>query len=262
MRAFPIGLTLLAGFLLAIPACAAVKLESIGGRLVVEGVYVNGHGPYTFLLDTGTTANHLEPKLAKSIGLKPTFRSELVSSTGVTYALGAEGIEVGLDTVHAQGQRFLFAGIDVIREAVPRVQGVLGEAFLSHFDYLLDLRGKRIEFGKREPDSAAVRASLRVAEDRPIVSTSLGALVLDSGTRWVTLFGVEAARATHEMTTMTGSLRTGTVFRKLRIGGRTFWSGEAVAVPQSAEGGTEGLLPVSLFKAVYFCNSEGYASFE
>lgn len=241
---------------------AAVKMRMVLGRPVVQGVYVNGHGPYAFLLDTGTTANHLDQKLAQSIGLKATFRSELVSSAGSVYTPGTDGVEVALDSVSAQNQRFLFAGGDVLHKFAPDIQGILGQAFLSHFDYLVDMRGKRIEFGAGEPTSSAVRAPLHTSEARPMVPTNLGALVLDSGTRWVTLFGVASARVTGEMTTLAGSLKLGTVSRKLLIEGHTFWTGSALAVPQSAEAGAEGLLPVSLFKSVYFSNSSGFVGFE
>ena len=256
------GLAALAVLLIGGPARAAVKLQMIQGHPVVHGVYVNGHGPYSFLLDTGTTANQLEPKLAAAIGLKPAFRSELVSPAGVVYAPGTDGVEVRFDSVRAVGQRFLFTPIEPILQITPGVQGVLGQTFLSRFDYLLNLRRKQIEFGKRPPAPAAVRAPLR-DDARPVVSTSLGELVLDSGTRWVTLFGVQATRAIEgEVRTMAGSLRIGTVTRRLLIGGRAFWSGEALAVPHALEEGAQGLLPISLFNAVYFCNSEGYVTFE
>jgi Aspartyl protease len=256
------GLAFLAGILAAGEASGSVKITMTDGHPVVRGVYVNGHGPYSFLLDTGTTANHLDPKVARLIGLNATFRSQLVSSTGTKYVPGTDGVEVILGSVRAEGQRFLFTGMDLVRELMPGVQGVLGQAFLSHFDYLLNLQGKLMEFGKHEPKAIEVRAPLRVDHSRPVVSTSLGELVLDSGTSWVTLFGVESNRARNEMVTMTGSLSIGTVSRKLLIGGRAFWRGEALAVPRSEEPGAEGLLPVSLFKSVYFCNSEGYVSFE
>ncbi len=152
---------------------------------MVHGVYVNGHGPYSFLLDTGTTANHLDPKLAQAIGLKATFRSQLVSSTGSKYVPGTDGVEVTLGSVHAEGQRFSFTGVDLVRQLTPGVQGVLGQTFLSHFDYLLNLRG--------------IRTPLRIDQARPVVSTSPGALGLDSGTRWVTLFGVESTGLLNEM---------------------------------------------------------------
>ncbi len=247
---------------LANTAHAASNLKIVEGRPVVEGVFVNGHGPYSFLLDTGTTANHLDRKLAESIGLKPTFLSELISSTGLVYTPGAEGIRVTLDSIHADGQRFLFSGSDLLHQLAPQIRGILGQTFLSHFDYRLDMRGKRIEFGPREPGSSEVRVALRVSEARPLIATNLGSLVLDSGTAWVTLFGLEGANPAGEMTTLSGSLRVGTVARKLLIEGHTIWRGAALAVPHSPEPDAQGLLPVNLFKSVYFSNSGHYVSFE
>src|SRR5262249_9076121 len=89
-----------------------VKLLIREGRPVVEGVYVNGHGPYHFLLDTGATLNHLDPKIAESIGLPVTFQTQLTSSTGVTAASGSEGGEIRLGSTTADHQVFLFAGIE------------------------------------------------------------------------------------------------------------------------------------------------------
>lgn len=249
-------------FLAAFPAHAAVKMRMIQGRPVVQGVYINGHGPYTFLLDTGTTANHLEYQLAQAIGLKPTFRRQLISATGAITVPGVEGVEITLDSVRATAQRVLFTSSDLIHQFAPGVQGILGQAFLSNFDFRVDMRGKQVEFGSPAPLSTGVRAPLRASESRPTVPTNLGTLMLDSGTTWVTLFGVQGASPGGEMTTLTGSLHLGTVSRKLTIQGHTFWSGEALAVPHSAEAGAEGLLPLSLFKTVYVCNSEGYVSFE
>jgi hypothetical protein len=240
------------------PAGAAIRMKILGGRPVVSGVYLNRHGPYQFLLDTGTTLNHLDPWVARSIGLKPTFRTPLLSATGTTSVNGADGIEVTLDTVRADGQTFLLGGLDAIQRSLPDVQGVLGQAFLSRFDYLLDLHGQRIEFGTREHVAGEMRTSFESIASRPVVSTSLGSLVLDSGTITVTLFGVRAPIITHDMFTLTGTTKVGTVSGKLVIGGRTFWHGEAVAIPRPAETGAAGLMPVSLFKAVYVCNSEGY----
>lgn len=234
----------------------------IQGRPIVQGVYVNGYGPYAFLLDTGTTANHMDAKLAKSIGFQPAFRSELFSSAGSIDAPGVAGVEVVLDGVRARNQRFLFTDAKALRQLAPDIQGILGQAFLSRFDYFLDMRGKRIEFGARGAAPAAIRAPLRLPDSMPVVSTSLGDLLLDSGTRWVTVFGVEGRNPGGEMTTLSGALHVGTVARTLTIQGHTFWSGDALAVPHSADSNAEGLLPLSLFKSVYFSNSEGYVSFE
>jgi hypothetical protein len=48
----------------------------------------------------------------------------------------------------------------------------------------------------------------------------------------------------------------------LAIENRTMWRGDAVAIRNQAEPGVAGLMPVSVFKAIYVCNSEGYVVFE
>ena len=229
---------------------------------MVEGVFVNGRGPYTFLVNTGASFNHLDPDVAKSIGLTPSFNGELMSSAGITVVPGTSGVEITLDSIRLENQSFLFAGIGAVHQLSPDVQGVLGESFLSQFDYLFDLRNQRIDFGKREPTPKEVRIPFQTVQARPVITTSLGPLVLDSGINWITLFGVDPGVLTHQMTTMTGSLNVGLVSRKLSVGWHAFWHGNVVALPRSAETGAAGLLPISVFKVVYVCNSEGYISLE
>jgi len=138
---------------------------------------------------------------------------------------------------------------------------VLGQWFLSGFDYLLDLRGKRLEFGKQSPNGS--RSQFRLLDGRSAVSTSLGDLVLDSGAPRLILFGVRPdAGELSEMLTVTGSGSVGMVASRLVIEGRNIWRGDAVAIPNQAEPGIAGLMPLSLFKTIYVCNSEGYVVFE
>lgn len=243
------------------PLTGAVKLELIGGRPVAEGVYVNGRGPYRFLIDTATTLNHMEPELARSLGLAATFRTELTSSVGRAMAAGGGGIEVALGEARAEEQRFLFAGTEVVHELAADIRGILGQEFLARFDYRIDLHARRLEFGAEE--RAGRRSALRLFNGRPAVSTSLGDLVLDSGTASVVLFGVRSEGASSGfLRTLAGSQIVGLVYRKLTIEGRRIWSGTAVAVEERNEPEVAGLMPLSLFRSVYFCNSAGYAVFE
>jgi hypothetical protein len=240
---------------------AEVKLLIREGLPIANTVYLNGHGPYRFLIDTGTNANLIRTKLAQSLGLTPTFRTELVSSAGSVTVPGTGGIAVSLDTALAENQPFLFQSLDAIRANGPDVQGVLGQAFLSRFDYSLDLRRGRLEFRKQQPEGPRTR--LTMTGGRPTVSTSLGDLVLDSGAVRLILFGVEPDNPLEipdELRTLAGSRPIGTTFSKpLVIEGKTIWRGNAIAMPHAAESGVRGLLPLSFFSAVYICNSEGYA---
>jgi len=239
-------------------ATTGVKLQMREGRPLVDGVMVNGHGPYRFLLDTGATLNTIDPKLARLLGMTVTFQTELTSSTGVMPASGSEGGEVRLGPATAGDQVFLFTGMEAVHKLSTDIQGVLGQIFLSQFDYLLDMRAGRMKFGKRQLDGKGARMPFQIVQGRPVVDTSLGPLVLDSGAHLMVRFGVEPTQATAQMVTMSGTTEVGMVFSKLAIDGRTLWRGDAVAVPHTAEAGAAGLLPVSLFKTVYVCNSEHY----
>jgi hypothetical protein len=250
-----------AAMLLALPLAGAVKVTVVDGRPLVDGVYVNGQGPYRFLLDTATTMNHMDPDLARSIGLIATFRTELYSSVGTVVATGAEGVAVALGEALADNQKFLFAGMDVVHQLAGNIHGILGQNFLGQFDYLLDLRAGRLEFGKQP--SSGRRAQFRLVEGRSAILTSLGELVLDSGAATLILFGVPPETgAANFMKTMAGSRSVGTIRRNLSIAGQRIWRGDAVAVPDRTEMGVAGLMPLSLFRSIYICNSESYVAFQ
>jgi hypothetical protein len=243
----------------AAPLSGAVIILVREGHPLVEGVYVNGHGPYRFLLDTGSNTNLIDEKLAQSIGLKASFRSELASSTGVTVAPGSNDVQVVLDSQKSEPQKFLFLRL-AFHDRWPDVKGVLGQEFLWKLDYTLDLRAKQLTFGKL--DQPGTRIPYRLINGRMAVSTNLGALVLDSGTDRLVLFGIKADLGVadeREMRTFTGSQKIGMAFRKLlTIEGRRIWQGAAVAIPNQPEPEVDGLLPLGLFRAIYVSNSEGY----
>jgi hypothetical protein len=244
------------------PLFGGVDMHLVKGRPVVDGVFVNGHGPYRFLVDTATTSNHIESELARSIGLKPSYRAQLTSLIGMIEVLGISGVEVVLGSARADEQGFLLAGMETVHQISPDIQGVLGQQFLSRFDYLLDVRARRLEFGTLPPGGRRTQVPFRHLNDRPVVSTSLGELAIDSGADSITLFGIGKSDLVRTMVTMSGSSAVGIVSRRLQIEGRTFWRGEAAAIPRAVQSDVAGLLPVSLFRAVYISNSQGYAVFE
>ena len=227
------------------------------GRTIVDGVYVNGHGPYRFLVDTGTNVNLIDTNLARAIGLSATFQVDHGSATGKIPTSGSDGNEIVLGTVKAGGQKFLYSGLDAIHNFSPDIQGVLGQWFLSQFDCTLDLRGKRLEFGKQGRTGTCIPP--RMINGRLTVPTSLGDLIVDSRAARLVLFGVEpdlGLGEKREWQMVAGSQSVGMVSNKtLVIKDRTIWRGDAVAIPNRSEPGVDGLMPLSLFKLIYVCNS-------
>ena len=245
------------------PLTGEVRLKVLEGRPVVDGVYVNGHGPYRFLVDTGTNVNLIETDLARRIGVNATFQVDLVSAAGSVVTPGADGNEVVFGSLKVDAQRFLLSRLDAVHDLLPGVRGVLGQQFLSRFDYFLDLKRKRLEFGKQERSGMRVRFT--TLNGRAAVSTNLGDLILDSGVTRLVLFGVQSGGGNGTrglMKTLAGSQVLGTASRNLVIESRNVWTGSAVTMLSRTEPGVAGLLPGGFFKTIYVCNSEGYVIFE
>ena len=95
------------------------------------------------------------------------------------------------------------------------MQGVLGQWFLSRFDYyVLDLR--RTASSSEKQERTGTRAPFTFINARAVVATSLGNLVLDSGATRLILFGVQSRGGdTGTIKTFTGSQAVGTASRKL-----------------------------------------------
>jgi predicted aspartyl protease len=227
----------------------------------VDGVFVNGHGPYRFLIDTGSNLNFIEKRVADATGMAASLEVEVKSSAGKTRMAQSDGNEIALGEVTAHGQRLLVSTMKEIRSVLPEVRGVLGQWFLARFDYLLDIRGGRIEFGAQR--RTGTRLPSRMLNGRIAVPTSLGELLLDSGAVNLVRFGVMPDRSGMKyLQTVAGGRLVGSVETSLAIDGRNVWSGTAVAMPDTDEAGAAGLMPVGLFSKVYVCNSEGYVVLE
>ena len=246
---------------IAIPGSAGLHVDVRDGRPVVHGVYVNGRGPFRFLVDTGATFNHLDPRIAAKIEPADIFRTLLSSPTGFTHVMGMTGLDIELAPVALHNQTFLLE-MAAVHPSLPDVEGVLGEEFLSHFDYSIDLRAGRLEFGEPSPRRNGRQISYRIDHRRPVVETSLGWLLLDSGANKLIRFGVLSKRAVGELRTVTGTASAGLVYSSLAIGGHVYWHGDAVALSRGAEPSIDGLLPIGLFRSITVCNSAGFVVFE
>jgi hypothetical protein len=234
-------------------------MQLINGRPVVDMVYVNGHGPFRFLVDTGANVNLIAGSLARKIGMEMTFKTDFASVTRQSVAPGSTGNEISLDSARAFGQEFLLTDFDASQDALADIQGLLGQAFLSRFDYVLDLKRRQLTFGAQNWNGT--RSRFRMINGRPSVSTSLGELVLDSGAPALVVTGVKADIAsgrTAEMRTAAGSDQVALCTRRLVIEGRKIWQGDAVVIPHRLEPGVDGLLPLRFFKTVYVSNSGGF----
>ena len=159
------------------------------------------------------------------------------------------------------------------------IVGVLGQDFLSQFNYTLDYRTSRLLVGRRGPDrsESGVRLALEPSRGRFLVHLPQDKrcrcavrLVPDSGANGVVLFaGTEADRLpvdtaghldAHVNARWGGNRTRGVIVRALLVGPATLWNLPAarVVLPEDTTEDGDGLLPLSLFARVSFRHHEGY----
>jgi predicted aspartyl protease len=121
-----------------------VTFRLAGGQnpLILVPVYVDGKGPYEFILDTGAYRCLLSPELSSSIGISVESQQR---ATGVGGTITISSAHVSSLTVGEASQTNLEVAItdelSRLGEAVQsKVDGVLGSNFLKDFRLTLDYR--------------------------------------------------------------------------------------------------------------------------
>ncbi len=252
----------------SIPSDAAaqtIKLKIVSGRPIVGGVYLNGQGPYRFLIDTGNQSNQIDARLAQKIGLTPTFQVKLYTPSGSSLVPGTKVDKLTLGTSEATAQEFLINNLDGVHALSSDIQGILGQQFLSHFDYTLDFQHQQLTLGDSPATGAHV--PLRILDGLMAVPTSQGDLVLDSGADTLFLFRESSHASTSQNSTQirsdagsTSAVSMEKVYG-LQIGERLYHPAGAIFHPVPAASHA-GLLPANLFHAIFICNSAGYVVFD
>ena len=261
--AFVLALALVGHFPAAEAAVTPFELGDQGG--VILPVSLNGHGPFRFLLDTGSTHSAVSESVAAAVGALPVARTVVGSALG-----GRDVIVVRIDVLEcgalvARGLQASVAALNQVSGA-DGVQGVLGQDALATVRYTIDFRQHQLLWW---PDDRAVARGMSFAlEDshgRFLVELpqrrGVLRLVPDSGAATLLLFDppqqlpltLLSRQAT--LTTMSahGTVRLARM-RELRVGRATLQNVAAVVANRngSEPEETDGLLPLNLFDRVTF----------
>jgi len=115
------------------------------GYVLLDQVSINGAGPYRFLVDTGSQSTALRTQVARSLKLDPADRVTLQTAAGSQVVPVAEvsRITVGPFTVE-DVEVLLYELHDVMGK---HIDGILGQNFLSRFDFLLDVKHCELTMG-------------------------------------------------------------------------------------------------------------------
>jgi predicted aspartyl protease len=254
---------------------STVRFASSQPGEVVIPVFIRGEGPYRFLLDTGSSHSVISQTLATTLGLVAVAQAPMATSVGsvLTPVVRLSEVAVGAARVES-----LFATSLPERAAGTLgdgISGVIGQDFLSQFDYTLDYRSSRLSWNDRVQVEPGVRLTLERSGGRFLVQlpptdrrSRPTRFVPDSGAAGVVLFAgtaadslpIDVTRVSTRVSTLLGE-RAGrrVIVRAMPIGPATLWDLPAVSVvlPDGTTEDGDGLLPLSLFARVSFYQHEG-----
>ena len=263
---------------LASPASHAaedVRLTIRSSGAVLAPVLIDGRGPFTFLLDTGSSHTVLGEELAQRLALPAVARARVLTSGGAQMGLVVEVGRLSIGSSSVERVMPSVVSIAELRRIDKSVDGVIGQDFLSAFNYTVDYRHKRLRFAP-EPGGEAERLPLVRLGGRPLVRLPGGKgrdpvlMVPDSGAEGLVLFEREGRTAVavdylDQWASVSGlaseSQARAAVLRELRVGSVTLRDQPAVVmrVAEASSGAhSDGLLPLHRFSSVSFHNAEGY----
>jgi predicted aspartyl protease len=248
----------------ASPADDRVPVRTPSGLFVVDRVYLNGSGPYSFLLDTGAESSAISPELAAHLALIPAYAVLHVSVASERKAPAHLVKRVSLGGAAARDLEMIELPMETARKAAGPIDGVLGQNFLGKVPWLLDIGRGHLVFDPLrtlEPGASGSVVPEIDAGGRILVRATIDGnparLVLDSGAAQVVLFSRNASAGSRP-----GRIETHTTGSSAKIGrlpnlrvGKFQFANLPVAHVAAAQDGASGLLPASLFGSIY-CDAQ------
>ena len=234
---------------------------------VVERVYVNGAGPFRFLLDTGAQSSAVRSDVAEKLRLRPAYRLDVATNAGSHEMIGTIADRVSLGDRSLERVELVVHDLAGIRCLDRSIQGVLGQNFMSRFNYLLDYKNRRLVFDDAPQPPAGDRVKFERIDERPAIriegQRKALRLVLDSGSSDLILFADPGEWP--DSTTQARLVGTASQQRirmswapELRVGSEVMRNVAAGIVARGSARLEDGLLPTSLFKAIYFDNNGNF----
>ena len=230
---------------------------------IILAAWLDGRGPFRFLLDTGSTHTAVSSRTAEAIGAAVVAKAAMGSAAGSreTLVVDVNSLEVGPVTV----SNLLASVIDLAElPGGSTIDGVIGHDVLGSLRYTIDFRQRRVVWSPSGAmDAGGSSLELQVSGGRFLIALpqrqSLVRLVPDSGAASLLLFAPHPALPVTPLptlatlTTTSGhtDVRMATV-RELHVGRLTLRDVPAVVAARDRSEPIEvdGLLPLHLFDRV------------
>jgi predicted aspartyl protease len=259
------------------PPSEIVKFRLRDGYLIVVQTMVNGSGPFSFLLDTGATRTVMDPELARQLQAPVIGTTSLAGIFRVRQDELVQLQDVQLGTISLSGSVAVVDKLARQKLLATGIRGILGEDFLSRFDFLIDYKQHLLRFGDVPPPGERCRFEtigqyhgsptanrILIPVEFMGVSGKRMRLQLDTGARTPELFPV--SHDAHSPQPWGGSVATTSSADKVtilsdvtvRVGNTKVPGQDVVQFRRALSFDADGLLPAAIFPRIYISHSGGF----
>jgi len=254
-----------------------IKFKLGDGYLIIVQAMLNDAGPFNFLLDTGATHTVIDPSLARQLQLPVIGKASLttVSDVREDQLARLKAVLVGRSEISELGA--VIDRLDQVKLKAPGIRGVLGEDFLSNFDFLIDYKERTLRLGGDVPAGDRCRfepigsyqgalTTNRLLLDAEFMDVGNGKaqLQLDTGAKMLELFPARSGSVRSQPWAGSMAFSSGTngtalhSHTSIKIGTTVVNDLDVVRSRQGVAFDAAGLLPASIFHRIYISHSGGF----
>jgi predicted aspartyl protease len=123
-----------------------IRLANPAKPLILVDVYVNGHGPFQFAIDTGTSTTAITSELAKQLGVQTSpIGAGTTGGSQVSFSAGSlQSFQLG--GVRIENMAVVVADFFTMLNAVvgAKLEGIVGYNFLRDYKVVIDYPGETL----------------------------------------------------------------------------------------------------------------------
>ena len=270
---------LVGGTLQRLHAESDIHFRLVDNTLIVVALNSGQGDRFDFVLDTGTDTTVVDPSIASRLSFAPVERIQVVSLGNASMALRGSIPILSAGSFRMRNIPVLVKDLSNMRKLDSHIAGIVGQNFLSHFNYLIDYQRRlvRLQTGDEIPEiTGGDHVAIESTENRMMVAAEAHSrsatrlnLLLDSGASSLVLLRSASrmlnisrqATALQETSDGQVELQVGRV-SEMTVGSQRLRDIAVLlpAIEPSVPIG-DGLLPTILFRAVYVNNQDGYVIF-
>src|SRR5580704_16041341 len=188
---------MLGGICQSIQAQSEIRFRLVRDTLVIVSLTANDQGPFDFVLDTGADTTIVDSSLANTLSLVSAGSLQQTTLAGIQTLTRSSIRSMAIGRGRVENVPVLVEDLGGLRNMDGRIEGIAGQNFLAHFNYLLDYRKHSVRIEQADEIQQALdgdRVPMDRSDNRMIVALeaqSVGRaklrLLLDSGANTVVL---------------------------------------------------------------------------